>query len=60
MIPPQAAFMALGVPSSLYVPMMYTTCGYSRVLAPRLFLMKEEMAERPYNDDPRVTVRGSR
>ena len=40
MIPPQAAFMALGVPSSLYVPMMYTTCGYSRVLAPWLFLMK--------------------
>lgn len=27
--------------------MMYTTCGYSKVLAPRLFLMKEEWRNMP-------------
>ena len=36
--PPHAAFIALGVPSLLYVPMISTGCGSTHALCPKLFM----------------------
>jgi hypothetical protein len=36
--PPHAAFIALGVPSSLYVPMISTGCGSIHGFDPKLFI----------------------
>ena len=36
--PPQAAFMAFGVPSALYVPMISTGCGSTHGFCPKLFI----------------------
>ena len=41
LIPPHAAFIASGVPSSPYVAMMNTGCGYERGFAPKFFLITE-------------------
>lgn len=37
--PPHAAFIAFGVPSAAYVPIISTGSGYIRVLGPKFFLI---------------------